>query len=88
MEPFEKEVKKAKRDLKMARERAGLQATPRTIMYWFKNPASQMWQSIKRSAEVDAVAAKLNEANKTRDHAQKRLKSEQGVGALSTLSLS
>jgi MobA/MobL family len=79
MEPFEKEVKKAKRDLEMARDRAGLQATPRTIMYWFKNPSSQMWQSMKRSAEIDAASAKLNEATKSRDLAQKWLKSEPGM---------
>ena len=77
--PFEKEVNKAKRELEMARERAGLQATPRTIMHWFKNPTSQMWQSMKRSVEVDAAATKLNEANRNRDRAQNWLKSEPGV---------
>jgi hypothetical protein len=77
--PFEKEVNKAKRDVEMARERADLQATPRTIMYWFKNPTSQMWQSMKRSVEVDAAATKLNEANKNRARAQNWLKSESGV---------
>jgi hypothetical protein len=59
MARFEKEVEKAKQDIEMARERAEMRASPRTIMYWFKNPASQMRQSMKRSAEVDAAAVRL-----------------------------
>ena len=77
--PFDQEVKQATRDLDVARQRAGIDASPRVIMNWFKNPAGQLWQSAKRSMDVDDAAAKLAAAQKKRHRAQAWLKSEPGM---------
>jgi len=76
---FDQEVKQATRDLDVARQRAGIDASPRVIMNWFKDPAGQLWQSAKRSMDVDAAAAKLAVAQKKRHRAQAWLKSEPGM---------
>jgi ATP-dependent exoDNAse (exonuclease V) alpha subunit len=77
--PFDQEVKQATRDLDLARQRAGIDASPRVIMNWFKDPAGQLWQSAKRSMDVDAAAGKLAAAQKKRHSAQAWLKSEPGM---------
>jgi hypothetical protein len=41
--PFDQEVKQATRDLDLARQRAGIDMSPRVIMNWFKDPAGQLW---------------------------------------------
>jgi ATP-dependent exoDNAse (exonuclease V) alpha subunit len=77
--PFDQEVKQATRDLDVARQRAGIDASPRVIMNWFKDPAGQLWQAAKRSMAVDEAAAKLAAVQKKRHRAQAWLKSEPGM---------
>jgi ATP-dependent exoDNAse (exonuclease V) alpha subunit len=77
--PFDQEVKQATRDLDVARQRAGIDASPRVIMNWFKDPAGQLWQAAKRSMDVEAAAGKLAAAQKKRHRAQAWLKSEPGM---------
>jgi hypothetical protein len=77
--PFDQEVKQATRDLDLARQRAGIAASPCVIMNWFKNPAGQLWQAAKRSMDVDTAVAKLAAAQKKRHRAQAWLKSEPGM---------
>jgi hypothetical protein len=77
--PFDQEVKQAMRDLDLSRQRAGIDASPRVIMNWFKDPAGHLWQAAKRSMDVEAAAGRLAAAQKKRHRAQAWLKSEPGM---------
>lgn len=79
LDPFVKEERQAMRELDQARQRAGIDASPKTIMRWFTNPAGMLWHSAKRSMEVDRAAAKLDRAQKNRERAVTWLRSPAGM---------
>ncbi|MBU6397712.1 MAG: MobA/MobL family protein [Rhodospirillales bacterium] len=76
--PFENEVKLAKKELHQAVQKHEKGATPRQIMAWFRNPAGQVWQTLKTDEVISEAASKLQAAEKKRGRAEAWLQSPDG----------
>ena len=76
--PFENEVKLAKKELQHCVQTQEKEATPRLIMAWFRNPASQVWQILKNDHSISEAASKLQVAEKKQGRAEAWLQSPAG----------
>lgn len=78
LEPFETEERAAARELEAARERAGVQATPKEIMKWFTDPAAALWNAAKASMREDSANSALQAARRSKSGFQEWLKTDVG----------